>query len=150
MSWLTLSDITQGGLSALIVIVITVAPFIFGIFLYKNIKNLQEEDFERKFGSMYQGVWLVENSKYAIGYSVVFLLRRLLFVILTFALFDFPGLQIQAFIWTSILYLVYLNAERVQAEPFTLVFENMNEFTFLIVCYHFVLFTGIVNDPYII
>ena len=84
---------------------------------------------------------------YALSYPVVFLVRRSLFIVITFFLFDYPGLQILIYIKVSVFYVIYLNAARIMAEPSILLFENMNECTFLVVCYHFIVFTDILDEP---
>lgn len=42
------------------------------------------------------------------SYSFVFLLRRSLFVALTFVLYKQPGLQVQLNIYLTLMYLIYL------------------------------------------
>ena len=118
--------------------------------MYANRHNLNTEVIQNKIGSMYLGVWLEGKSKFGLSLSVVFLIRRSIFVVLTFALFDHPGIQIQLFIASSILYIVYLNSFRIYQEDFMFKFEFVNECIFLITCYHFVLYTNILNknDPY--
>ena len=100
---------------------------------------------------MYSGVWLSEKpSIFSLSYSIVFLLRRTIFAVITFLLFDYPTMQILAFIMNIILYVIYLNSSRIYAERFSLYLENLNESFFLIVCYHILLFTNVLDDPILI
>ena len=100
---------------------------------------------------MYSGVWLSEKpSIFSLSYSIVFLLRRTIFAVITFLLFDYPTMQILAFIMNIILYVIYLNSSRIYAERFPLYLENLNESFFLIVCYHILLFTNVLDDPILI
>ena len=41
-------------------------------------------------------------------YSFVFYLRRGIFVLITFGLFNYPGIQIQAFLQLNIFYIIYV------------------------------------------
>ena len=104
-----------------------------------------------KIGSMYVGVLLIEGeNNFGLTISVVFLLRRTLFVGITFGLLDYPGLQMLLFIVSSVFYLCYLSSFTIYASSFTYKLEYLNESIFLITCYHFLLFTNILgkDDPY--
>ena len=96
---------------------------------------------------MYLGVYLDEDHSYSLTYSFFFLLRRFIFVMFTFLLFDHPALQLQAFIWSSILYMGYLSAERIYEDDFTFKLEYLNECLLMLMCYHQIGFTNIVKDP---
>ena len=70
-----------------------------------------------------------------------------MFLAITFGLYNFPSIQIQLFVLSLNFYIIYLNWYRIHHERFSLWFENMNESTFLLVCYHLILFTNIIEDP---
>ena len=150
ISWLTISDFAQGAISIALFAGLTMCPIFFAYVMCKNYKNLNRYSIQKKIGSMYLGIWLEELNVYSLTYSLVFLIRRSIFVVLTFALFSYPGIQIQVFIFSSLLYIIYLNSHRIYAENFTLQLENLNEFVFLTICYHLVLFTNLVSDPFIL
>jgi hypothetical protein len=62
---------------------------------------------KQKIGSLYLG--LKTNVRWAaIAYSPIFLVRRLLFAVLTFALTDYPYLQVHLFIFMLLWYLIYI------------------------------------------
>lgn len=127
------------------VIIFGVSPIIFGVVMYANMDNLDHPSIEKKIGTMYLGVW--KSKGWGLTYSVVFLVRRTLFVILTFALYDQPGIQIQLFIYMSVLYMIYLHAQRIYAQKYILLLEAINEVVFLLACYHLVLFANLLPDP---
>ena len=64
-----------------------------------------------------------------------------------FLLVNYPGLQVIAFVYSSVLYVIYLHYHRIYEEPFMLIFETINECGLQIVCYHLVLFTNLIGDP---
>ena len=104
----------------------------------------------RKIGSLYQGVSLEENAPYGLTLVVVFLIRRSLFVGITFALIDQPGLQLQCFLFTSVIYLVYINTFTIFSDSFMLRLEIANETIFIIACYQMLFFSNVLpaDDPY--
>ena len=48
------------------------------------------------------------------------------------------------------LHIIYLNASRIYELPETLLFEDVNEATFLLICYHLVLFSNLLGDPHVL
>ena len=67
-----------------------------------------------------------------------------------FLLAEYPGIQVQVFIYSSVLYVIYLHFQRIYIDPFMLTFETINECSLQLVCYHLVLFTNLVSDPSVI
>jgi hypothetical protein len=51
------------------------------------------------------------------------------------------------FIFSSVLYIIYLNQGPVFLDKLSLISENANEFMFLIICYHMVLFIELLDSP---
>ena len=60
-----------------------------------------------KIGSMYMGVQIDDDS-FGLTLSEVVLLRRTLFVAITFGLLNYLGLQMHFFILSSVFYMCYL------------------------------------------
>ena len=82
-------------------------------------------------------------------YPIVFLIRRIVFVAITFLLFDHPGIQIQVFIFSSIVYQIFIHSY-VRFKPKTFLWSELaNEAVFLLVCYHMVLFSNLIWEPHI-
>ena len=51
------------------------------------------------------------------------------------------------FVYSSVLYIIYLNFNRIFHDWFQLFMENLNEAFFLITLYHMVIFGGLTRDP---
>jgi len=68
------------------------------------------------------------------------MLRRSVFVVITFTLLDSPGLQVQLLIVSTLVYIVFVTNLVEYADKTTKVFELANESLFLGVCYFFSLF----------
>ena len=69
-----------------------VLPVLFSVTLWRNRKDLAKEPVQKKIGALYEHH---NPDKALVGsYPIVFLVRRSLFVGLTFALYNFPGIQI--------------------------------------------------------
>ena len=115
-----------------------------------NFKQLGETKIQKKIGSMYLGVALDDEVAYGLSLSVVFLIRRSVFVAITFGLLNYPSLQLQLFIFTSILYISYLNTFHIYKENFMLVFEYLNECILLCCAYLMLFFTNVLpkDDPH--
>ena len=96
---------------------------------------------------MYKDVYLGGGHWYGLTITIVFLVRRTIFLVITFALYEYPALQIQLFICLSVMYITYLDQSRIYQLDKTLRFEYLNEGTFLVICYHLILFTNIVDTP---
>lgn len=150
ISWQTTGEYVQGVLSVGILAVFLSAPIAFGYILYKNVEDLAYRAIEKKFGSMYQGIWIQEDSIYALSYIVVFQIRRTAFVGVMVFLDKTPSIQLFFFIQLSVLYMIYLNWHRIYNEPFQLTFEVVNECGMMLICYHLLLFTNLVHDPYLL
>ena len=99
---------------------------------------------------MYVGAYFTNQKIYPVSYAIIFLLRRSLFIFITFYLYNFPGIQIQLFIYSSVLYIIYLNSHRIYELPVDLFLENLNEVFFILALYHLVLFSNLVYDPHIL
>jgi ABC-type sugar transport system permease subunit len=124
----------------------TVPVFFYFIMTHKRFRHrLEEPKIVGTIGTMYATV--VPRTKGSLMYNVVFLFRRSTFVLITFTLFEHPGIQIQAFIYSTLLYLIFLHHYPVFKESLTLKVETFNETIFLLICYHMVLFSNLIWDP---
>ena len=63
-------------------------PFFFAFVIYKHMDDIDYPSIKKKIGSMYSGC--KTNSTLALAYSFIFLIRRLIFVALTFTLIEYP------------------------------------------------------------
>ena len=122
-------------------------PFIFYRAMMKNRDNLDVPSVKARIGTLYLG--LRADREYVISYSLVFILRRVVFVLITFALFDYPGIQVQALIYSSLLYIIYIGHTSFHDPSSSKDLELMNEAIFLLICYHFVVFVNLLNGQWI-
>lgn len=131
------------GVTSLVgVVLLVLMPVLFYYILYKQKDKLQVHSVKSKIGSLYLGM---RTDKYSqLFYLVVFLLRRSLFVGLTWFLYDFPSLQVHLFIYSSLLYIITINHLDHFEESFQCKVELTNETLFIVICYHLVYFTNIV------
>ena len=124
--------------------VFTLVPFSFTGILWYYQEDLDEEDIKQKIGSLYLG--LKYDNEFTKIHCLVYMLRRSLFVLITFSLLKYPGIQIQVFIYTGILYIIYLNHVYLHEDSFASRLETCNEFMLILICYHIVLIVGLVSD----
>ena len=118
-SWSTFSGVAEYMVGFILFLAFLMSPFIFALVLWANYENLDAPSIRRKIGTLYDGVYLENDHIYGLSYSFVFLTRRSLFVWISFLLYDHPPLQLQAFFFSSILYMCYLCSNRIYIEPFT-------------------------------
>ena len=86
-------------------------PIIFYITLKRKKDNLSDLGMRASIGTLYQGLKI--KSRNILFYSPVFLVRRSLFVLLTFILFDMPNMQIQVLIVLNLAYISYVSLANV-------------------------------------
>eukprot|EP00347_Sterkiella_histriomuscorum_P012080 403369967 len=141
------SDIFS-SLFAITVFIISVNfPFIIWYLMYKNIKDLKTEKLKSKIGALYMEVRVEqEDAKLCIFFSVIYVLRRLLFNISAVAIKKYPFCQIQVLIMQSIMIMVYLVAVRPFETKLMNNLEIMNELGILFVSYHLTIFTDFQQD----
>ena len=147
-SWSTPLDKTQSIIAISTLVIFSAWPFVFAIVLYRNYNYLGYRGIQNKISSMYDGVLLRNDYWYSLTISIVFLLRRSLFVFITFVFYDYPGIQIQLFIYSSILYTVYLGYSKIYNDSAILILEYINEGIFMVISYHLVLFGNLLDSPF--
>ena len=76
----------------------------------------------------------------------MFLLRRTLFIAITFSLFRLPGIQGQLMIYMTLLYIIYLGHSEFFEHHSSKSIEMLNESVFVLIQYGFVLLTNLVWD----
>ena len=72
--------------------IFNLAPILFSWVLYVNRDNLHHPTIRLKMSNLYSTIDVSQS--WGLSYVVVVMLRRSLFVFITFYLFDHPGLQI--------------------------------------------------------
>ena len=100
-----------------------------------------------QIGSLYLGI--NSESAWALSYSIVFMMRRSLFVFLMFSLMKQPAIQMNLLIYSSIFYIIYLHYVRPHDDSSSVLVETINEVILLVICYHFILLTDLLSDPFV-
>jgi len=144
LNWEESSQLGQGVVSIFLIFVFLTLPVVFVCILWRNYEHLNTLSMRKKIGTLYPGI--NTESKVALLYTIVFLLRRSLFCFFTFAMISIPGIQVQTFIFSSLLYVIYLNSDHIFESKLQTMQENVNEAIFIVVCYHCVLFGNLVDD----
>jgi hypothetical protein len=99
---------TQMLIAGTVVVLLSVMPFVFIAVLLRNFKTLGKPSMAEKIGSLYVG--LKTDDKWAtVAYPFIFLIRRQIFVVMTFVLVEQPSLQVHLFIYMSLWYIIYIN-----------------------------------------
>lgn len=83
---------------------------------------------------------LDKSNVWAGSYSVVFLIRRSLFVLITFVWNSFPCNQVQIVLLTTLFHLCYLAHARIHETRSLRQIEMLNECIYVCFCYHFFFF----------
>ena len=123
-------------------VILNICPFLFAFIIRKNRSKLDNIVIKDKFGTLYLG--LKPKKTGVVNYSFVFLLRRSLFVAITFALFGHAGLQIQLMIYMTVLYIIYLGYADFFETFGAKALEIVNESVFILIQYQFVLLHNLV------
>ena len=77
------------------------------------------------------------------------MMRRSLFVFLMFSLMKQPAIQMNLLIYSSIFYIIYLHYVRPHDDSSSVLVETINEVILLVICYHFILLTDLLSDPFV-
>ena len=124
------------AIGVVIFIVIVALPFFFAEVLHKNKDNLNEENMKKTIGTLYDGLRVssVRDTKNVWWYPVVFMLRRVLFIVITVAMFDYPTLQMAAHQVLTLLYIKYLCTDNLFESKRRQRVEVASEFICMIAC----------------
>ena len=76
-------------------------PVVVLLFYCLNFKKLEEKDFEEKFGTVYEG--LNASKRSSLFFTVIFLLRRITFSLVSLLLYDYVIIQIILVIVTNLI-----------------------------------------------
>ena len=92
--------------SCLTLLIFGLGPIMFALILKKNFSRLPRPSAKKEIGTLYLSI--KDTDKVALAYSPIFMLRRLLFIAITFGMFDYPGLQIHLFSYLNLFYVMFL------------------------------------------
>ena len=102
------SNISVGTLATPLIILtfIALSPAYFYLILRNNYNSLPKPSMVKKIGSLYLA--LKDKEKWALAYSPIFMMRRIIFIAITFGLANFATFQVLALIIITVLYKIYL------------------------------------------
>ena len=86
------------AIGVVIFLVLLALPFFFAKVVHKNKDNLKKENMKKTIGTLYDGLRVSTEKKInpIWWYPVAFMLRRILFIVITVAMFEYPSLQMAA------------------------------------------------------
>ena len=97
----------------LLLLLVSLSPLVLSRILYKHNNELKETETENKIGTLYEGKNVESKRKHrAWVFPLVFFGRRLVFVVCTVALFDYPSQQMIMHQILSLVMLAYLLLDR--------------------------------------
>ena len=105
---------------------------------------MEEEDFQGKFGSLYEEI--NPKSKNALLYNVIFMFRRLIIAITALFLQSTPAVQIHITVLLSLFMLCYLLLGRTFSDPFFKKLDIFNEVCILLSSYHLYLYSDYLDS----
>lgn len=112
-----------------------------------NRKNLANPEIKHKIGTLYSG--LKAKDPKVMMHSFVFLLRRSVFIVITFLLFNDPGVQLLLMLKMTILYLIYLGYVGFFKSFGSKALEIVNESVFLLIQYQLIVLHHLVWQEWI-
>ena len=133
-------DATFKATAITVVLLCQLSPAFFGCVLWRNRNQLDKPQVKQKIGTLYFG--FLPTRPYVGTYSVVFLVRRNCFILMTFLLLEHPGLQIQMMLGMTTLYMCYVVNVRFHESTAQRRIEVINEFLLAMLCTHYVAFTN--------
>ena len=139
------SEAVTSILSWLIVASLIVAPIITWACLLKNKKVLGYESVKHKYEAAYEFVRY--RDKLALGYSAIFMTKRLIFAMFVM-LFEFRRvLQTMLILHLLLIGAIYTIAARPLEDPVTNAQEGMNDLICFIIAYCLIFFGDFLDDP---
>ena len=131
------STVTTG---TIMMVILNFCPFFFAFVLWKYRGRLHLQRISTRISAMF---FMMNPEKPYVGtYSVIFLLRRSFFVLITFTLWEHPSMQVELMLYSTLLYVCYIGCSNFHMTPIQRRFEIMNECILICICYHFVLFAN--------
>lgn len=128
--------------SSAILTIFNLCPLLFLYMMCKYRGRLDDAEIRQKIGTLYNG--LNPKKANAATYSMTFLIRRSVFVAITFLLTDQPGIQIQLSIYLTLLYIIYVGYAEFFETSGGKRLEIVNECLFVTIQYNFVLLHNLV------
>ena len=137
LKWETFWGVVK-ALAILVTAVLTVAlPIFYWLVLYRNQEGLKVSVLRKKIGSLYVGIR--HFNALQVYYTVVFLLRRLVYILMLLSLQQTPALVCCLLLLMNIAYIVYLGVALPHTTPTGRIMEYINETLFQLISFHLIL-----------
>ena len=131
-------EIANAASAITLLVILAICPIFFAALMQSNKKNLEKEAIKKKIGSLYLGLRV--TTVWQRFYSTVFLLRRLLYAVLTITCIHNPNILIHVFLLTNLIYIVYLGMSGPHDTHLARRLEYINESGLQFISYHLALF----------
>lgn len=145
MVWITKSDKISSSFAIVTLVVVLVFPFFVWALLWSKYSILSQEKSINVFGSTYQE--LRTDSKPALLFNVIYMLRRLLIAVIATMFKDYSFLQVQVIVVHSVAVIIYTAWVRPFELPMMNTMEIFNELCILLASCHLFVFTAFVDSP---
>lgn len=124
---------------------ILVYPVFCTYVLSKAKTVLGHSEVMKQIQCLYEGVHLFRDP-YNTLYYPGFIFRRLIFVLIPMFFYMFPWLQLQLLLFSTSLYMIWYVNLRPHEDKYVFFVLSWNEVMHLILCYHLVCFTDLVQN----
>lgn len=145
MVWKTNSDKISSAFAIVTLVVVLIFPFFVWALLWSKFSILNQEKAVNVFGSTYQE--LRTDSKPALLYNVIYMLRRLYIAVIATMFKDYSFFQVQAIVFHSLSVIIYTAWVRPFELPLMNTMEVFNEVCILLASCHLFVFTAFVDEP---
>ena len=136
--------VSYGFMVFCFILTLVITPAAFGYTLSQHVNMYQQAKFKVRWGSMFEGVKL--KTKITACFYLIFVMRRLIFVVLVFGIDNYQGCVMVLLCWMNLAMLIYVG----QISPLVEILENRLEmFNELFVCcitFHMFFFSDWVLD----
>jgi len=148
MRWSHFGQVVTSLLAIISGIILVVLPVLYLLVLRRNREQLFMPSVSSRIGALYLG--LREKQTSAQAFAIVYLIRRIFFVFLTFTLASTPHLTVQFFMYSILFYMIYLGFSKPHTHLLQWRVGLVNEFLLLTQFYYFLLYSGLVLEPVIV
>ena len=127
-----------------IVTLLWLAPVLISVVLYRNRDQLAALPVKKKIGALYDN--FNPEKRWVTTYSIVFLTRRSFFVLVTYGLYHYPGLQVQLMTVSTMGYMCYIVQMSFYESIAQRRIETLNECLLLLICCQLAIFSSLSLD----
>jgi hypothetical protein len=127
-----------------LVMAIIILPSMMIFVINRPLSEIKEESFKKRWGSLYDGFRL--HSKGQVAANLVFMLRRILFVLICFQLDTIPGVQVILVNLINLFASIYYGYFKPFESKLRTFLDFFNEFCLVVITWHMMFFTEYISD----